>query len=524
MTPTILSAHPGRSRRFAAVAGAVSLSISLSVALSASRFARAAGGDAVTIAGSEIPGSSNGTGRAASFRYPWAIVSDANGNAYVADTDNNLIRKVVLATGVVSTVAGDGVLGSDDGAATTASFNFPSGLAFVNPTTLAIADSFNRKIRLLNLSASTVSTLAGSGSFGMTDGVGASAEFGTPYDIASDGSGNLYVADGGVHLGTNLGTNSIRKINVVTAEVSTVAGTGSYGVANGPTATAEFRQPHGLAVAGNYVYVADRQNNTIRRIDLVARTVQDFAGSGIAGFRDGPAVDAQFDAPHRVIVDGNRLLVADTNNNRIRAIDLQTNMVSTLSGSGAAGLSSGTASTAQYWSPTGIAVDSSGYLLVADTFNHSIRAVESGSPINKVLVGVSSSAASSPTASSSAASSAPSTTKLGNLEMVSTIPAYTTPPSAAPSSIASSTPSSVGRSSVPPPLTLPSVAVAAPAFDLDDPEVGGVATPGSPEELALTGSGSVLLFALALCFTGSGVLLVTRRRARSGGLPGPGSL
>lgn len=375
------AARRERPRRVAVLAGGLCLAVSLSLGIGGARDVSAAAHNVITVAGSGAVGSTDATGRYASFRYPLAIVADGRGNAYVADTGNNVIRRVVLSSGAVTTVAGDGAVGSDDGPAATASFNFPSGLALVNPATLAIADAYSHKIRVLNIPTGAVSTLAGSGTFGMADGVGTNAQFGTPYDVVFDGAGALYVADGGVDVTSNLETNSIRKVDLSTGAVTTVAGTGAFGITNGPTAIAEFRQPYGLAVSGNHLYVADSLNNSIRRIDLAARTIADLAGTGVAGFKDGPVEDAQFDSPRRVIVHGSRLLVADTNNHRIRVIDLAENSVSTLNQVGMGGLNTGSSAPAPFSSPVGLAVDVSGYLLVADTLNHSVRAIDMGSPI-----------------------------------------------------------------------------------------------------------------------------------------------
>jgi SdrD B-like domain len=391
-----------RTRAGAIGAGVASVALALSLAVSGTPRAHAAVGDVFTIAGSGAVGGTDGAGLYSSFNHPWGIVADGAGNAYVADTDSNKIRKIVLATGQVTTVAGSGQVGSIDGSALGASFFFPAGIAFVNPTTLAIADSYNSKIRLLDLSTQTVSTLAGSGTFGMADGTGAAAMFGDPYDLAFDAANNsLYVVDGGINpVSGQPNTNSVRKISMATGAVTTVAGTGAYGHANGAAATAQFRQPFGILLDGTNLYVADGENNQIRRIDLVSNFVYDFAGTGVAGFADGDAITtAQFDSPYRMVKVANELWVSDSDNHRIRAIDLSTNIVRTVSGSGATGPVSGPSATAQFFNPVGLALDSSGYLLVADVYNNGIRAVEAVNPLATVYAAPTTSTTTSTTTS-----------------------------------------------------------------------------------------------------------------------------
>jgi hypothetical protein len=376
---------PIRKRLLTIGSGLASLTIAMSLAVGGTQNAQAGVGDVFTLAGTGSVGSANGAGLYAGFNHPWGIVSDGAGNAYVADTDNNLIRKIVLATGEVTTVAGSGLQGSADGPALSATFFFPAGLALISPTRLAIADSYNGKVRVLDLSTQTVATLAGSGTFGLVDGLGTLAQFGDPFDLTFDAAtGSLYVVDGGVTPSDNAlpDTNSIRKINLATGAVTTVAGTGAYGHDNGPAATATFAQPFGAALKGSDLYVADGENNVIRKIDLLTNMVSDFAGSptGTAGFADGIGAAAMFDSPYRIVVDGNRLLVSDSDNHRIRAIDLTTAAVTTLTGS-TMGSADGTMATATFHNPVGLALDPSGYLLVADVYTNGIRAVEAVNPL-----------------------------------------------------------------------------------------------------------------------------------------------
>src|SRR5690606_17481514 len=196
-----------------------------------------------TLAGqSGISGSANGSGTVATFDGPHSVVYDAAGNMYVADRDNNLIRKITAA-GVVSTFAGSGTPGSTDGTGVNASFFEPWGIAIDNAGNLYVADTKNYKVRKIT-SAGVVTTFAGAGTAGVTDGASASAQFGFPVGVATDASGNVYVSEYMAHC--------IRKISG--GQVTTIAGTAfQNGDAIGAGSVALFDHPHGIATdnAGN---------------------------------------------------------------------------------------------------------------------------------------------------------------------------------------------------------------------------------------------------------------------------------
>ena len=214
-------------------------------------------GEVTTFAGSGSSGSDDGTGTAASFNYPRGVAVDGDGNLYVADTYNSTIRKVTPA-GVVTTFAGSGSYGSDDGTGTAASFADPRGVAFGGDGNLYVADTNNHSIRKVT-PAGVVTTLAGSGSSGSDDGTGTAAGFGEVMGAAFDGDGNLYVADAG--------NNTIRKITPA-GEVTTLAGSaGSSGSINGIGPAARFSSPRGVAVDGDgNLYVTDTYNSKIRKV------------------------------------------------------------------------------------------------------------------------------------------------------------------------------------------------------------------------------------------------------------------
>jgi sugar lactone lactonase YvrE len=320
-----------------------------------------------TLAGSTTPGSANEAGIAASFREPSSLTTDGNGNLYVSDKGNNLIRKIVLATGEVTTLAGSGVPGCVNGTDTSATFNAPSGIATDGKGNLYVAEQGNNDIRKIVISTGVVTTLAGNNSTGHADGIGTAASFFYPTGLTYDGSGNLYVAD--------KGNNEIRKIVISSKAVSTIAGHTTAGSADGVGTSASFFDPAGIVAdrSGN-LYVTDLMNNKIRKIVISTSAVSTIAGSVKSGSTDGFGVNASFNAPSEITYDGNSYLyVADTHNNEIRKITIDNGMVTTVAGSTNPGSANGSGMSASFNWPTGITTDVSGTLYVADLLNNEIR-------------------------------------------------------------------------------------------------------------------------------------------------------
>jgi hypothetical protein len=215
-------------------------------------------GAVTTLAGTGSIGSANGTGTSASFYFPRGSTTDGT-NLYVADGSNHLIRKIVISTGAVTTVAGTaGSYGSADGTGTSASFSSPSGIT-TDGTNLYVAERSNHLIRKIVISTGVVTTLAGTGSVGSANGTGTSASFNFPRGMTRVGT-NLYVADSDNHL--------IRKIVISTGVVTTLAGTaGSSGSADGTGTSASFSYPDGITTDGTNLYVVDYANYLIRKIE-----------------------------------------------------------------------------------------------------------------------------------------------------------------------------------------------------------------------------------------------------------------
>ena len=312
--------------------------------------------------------SADGTGAEASFFFPRGITTDGT-NSYVVDTNNSIIRKIAISSGIVTTVAGSArTYGSADGIGSAASFKYPTGIA-TDGINLYVADSSNSTIRKIVISTGAVTTLAGAaGAPGWTNGVGAAARFTSPGGITTDGT-NLYVVDGG--------SSTIRKIVIATGAVTTLAGTtGFMGSADGIGSAASFEFPTGITTDGTNLYVADSGNNTIRKIVISNGTVTTLAGSpGIAGFADGVGSTASFNSPRDITTDGINLYVADSGNNIIRKIVLSTVTVTTLAGTPRTeGSVNGVGSVARFEFPTGITTDGT-ILYVADSGNNTIREI-----------------------------------------------------------------------------------------------------------------------------------------------------
>lgn len=249
-------------------------------------------GQITTFAGSGSIGDVDGEANVASFKYPTGIGLDPTGNMYVSESGNGKVRKITP-SGMVSTFAGSGIAGSANGTGINASFNNLLGLAVDSFGNIYVSDSYNYKIRKITPS-NIVSTFAGNGIQGVIDGSNTTAGFYGANGMATDASGNVYVSEYGVM--------KIRKITPA-GTVSTLAGDGSTGAVDGPGLTASFNTPWGMAVdaAGN-VYVADALNYKIRKISTTGE-VSTFAGSGASTSIDGIGTLASFYIPYGLAFD-----------------------------------------------------------------------------------------------------------------------------------------------------------------------------------------------------------------------------
>ena len=270
-----------------------------------------------TLAGSPNPksGSVDETGAKARFNSPDGASIDAAGNIYVSDSGNHVIRKVASGTGVVTTLAGSaGTSGTADGTGTAARFKTPAGSAFVG-NFIYLADLGNHTIRKINVTTGVVTTFAGqAGTSGSADGTGTSASFKSPAGITTDGT-FLYVADKLNH--------TIRKIEISTGVVSTLAGqAGSFGLTNATGTAARFNTPVGITAIGTLygtLYVGDFFNHSIRAITISSGVVTTLAGSsGTAGFANATGTSAQFNSPLDVVIDGTNLFIIDDQNHQVR--------------------------------------------------------------------------------------------------------------------------------------------------------------------------------------------------------------
>lgn len=267
-------------------------------------------GDVITFAGSGHGAFADGKGMMAHLKGPDNIAIDKDGNIYVADADNFRIRKVAP-DGVITTIAGSGIRGYKDGDGKTAMFAYPTGIAVDKDRLIYVADRGSHTIRKI-VNDGSVYSIAGNGYPAYADGSGVKTHFREPVSVAVDQAGVVYVADSG--------NNAIRKITT-DGVVSTIAGGGSPGYKDGKGKDARFSWPTGIAAdsVGN-VYVCDSQNNRIRRITSEG-IVSTVAGIGIPGFADGPGYNARFNFPTGIEVDkGGNIYVADSGNNRIRKI------------------------------------------------------------------------------------------------------------------------------------------------------------------------------------------------------------
>lgn len=248
------------------------------------------------VAGSGAAALVNGTGAAAQFNTPRAITTDGT-NLYVADTSNQVIRQVVIATGVVTTLAGSGAGGFADGTGAGAQFNFPAGIT-TDGTSLYVGDTDNQRVRKIVIATGVVTTIAGSGVAGFNDATGNLAQFNFLRGAITDGS-SLYVADTSNH--------RLRKVVLSSGAVTTLAGNGTGAFADGTGVAAQFFNLNDGVTDGTNLYIADASNNRLRKVVLSTGAVTTLVSNATAGLID----------PRGVTTDGTSLFLADTNNNRI---------------------------------------------------------------------------------------------------------------------------------------------------------------------------------------------------------------
>ena len=329
-------------------------------------------------------GGDMGPATSASINYSYGVAVDKTGNLYIADFFNNRIRKVTATSGIITTIAGrdTNFFGGDGTNATSANLYNPSGVAVDSAKNLYIADTLNNRIRKVAAGTGVITTVAGNdtGTFAGDGGAATSSSLYSPFGVAVDSARNLYIADSS--------NNRIRKVTAATGIITTVAGNGAgtynYGTFSGDggaATSAGLNHPNGVAVdsTGN-LYIADSQNNRIRKVAAVSGIITTAAGTGdeYSPIGDGgAATSAGLSYPNGVAVDSTgNLYIADTGNNRIRKVTAATGIITTVAGNDDWNGGDGDAATlAVLNSPLGVSVDSAGNVYIADTGNNRIRKV-----------------------------------------------------------------------------------------------------------------------------------------------------
>lgn len=291
--------------------------------------------------------------------FPAGIATDGVA-AYVANSRNDTVVKIDLASHVISAVAGKlFTSGSSDGRGDAALLSSPDGMALVG-NALYVADTDNSTLRKIDLARLTVATAAGTANIsGTEDGPASAAHFNMPTQIAADGKA-IYITD--------TGNSTIRKLNLADATVSTIGGQAqTEGSADGPASKSSFARPRGIATDGKFVYVSDTANQTIRKIDPSDNLTTTIAGqAGTQGLNNGAGKQATFNDPEALVYNGGNLYIADADNHAIRKLSLADGSVSTLT------LVNGHIG-------SGIAVSKDGRTLyLSDTTENSIQALDLG--------------------------------------------------------------------------------------------------------------------------------------------------
>jgi trimeric autotransporter adhesin len=328
---------------------------------------------------------------AGSVGNPNGVAVDTAGNVYIADGGDNVVYFESSDRMIFKQVAGNGTSGysGDGGSATSAELAYPSGLIVDSSGNIFIADSNNNRIREVVKSTGNIITVAGNGTFGYSGdgGLATSAELAYPTGVAVDSSGNLFIADSS--------NNRVRKVDASSKNISTIAGNGShgYGGDGGPATSAGLNFPIAVAMdSSGDLFIADTFNNRIREVIASTKNIITVAGNGTQGFSGdgGPAISAGLYIPYGVALDSSgNIFVADTYDNRIREVVASTGNIITVTGTGTPGfLGDGSApSIAELDYPDAVAIDSSNDIFIADYANLRIREIVNSTSIIQTFAG-----------------------------------------------------------------------------------------------------------------------------------------
>jgi hypothetical protein len=337
--------------------------------------------DITTIAGCDSVGTSDGDGRPAinaRLYNPEGIHLDGRDDLYIADYGNQRIRKIILSTSIITTIAGTDIYGysGDGGPATDAALFGPEDIFTDTTGNIFFADGLDNCVRKINISTGIITTVVGTGTSGSSgdDGLATNATLNCPSGLCLDKFGNIYIAE---YYG-----NKVRKVEIATGIITTLAGTGTAGNTGvgGPATSAEINGPANVFLDSNSnLFFSDSYNNIIRRIDALTGIITTVAGTGMAGYsgNGGLAINAELNGPARGYFDKNyNLFFADYNNGVIRRIDVVTGIITTVAGNGIVGFSGdgGPAVNAKL-DANSVAVDSNGIIYISDVGNNRIRMV-----------------------------------------------------------------------------------------------------------------------------------------------------
>lgn len=344
-----------------------------------------------TVVGNGLRGYAGDGGPApgASLNAPAAIAVDAGGSIYIADANNSRIRKVDVTTGIITTLAGNGTRGftGDGSLAVSASIGYPLGVAVGADNAVYLTDADNSRIRKVDAATGLISTIAGNGSrvFSGDGGAAMSAGLISPHAVAVDASGDLYLTD----------AQRVRKVSAATGIIVTVAGSGNptFSGDGGAATLAGLSAPSSLAFdnSGSF-YIGDSAHFRVRKVDSTTGIINTIAGngSGTYGGDDGPAVVAIMGDVRGIATDAaGAIYIADGPNYRVRKVAATTRIISTVAGNGVAGYTGdgGDATLARLTSPFGVAVDASGSIYIADAGTPRVRKVDGASGVITTIAG-----------------------------------------------------------------------------------------------------------------------------------------